>query len=147
MQIYNKLKQIPERPKASNTGKTKIPDYSKLFAMTVSGDFVKNASIHPRRKSDGQVESIDRSFCATNLMIKWLKLFCSPLRKIVTPTAFDMTYKCGPFYYVLLFTYVYGFSIPNVCHQKHDQASNIGCLDWNKQWKGGGRLFLYGVSA
>ena len=98
MQIYNKLKQIPERPKARNTGKTKIPDYSKLFAMTVSGDFVKNASIHPRRKSDGQVESIVRSFCATNLMIKWLKLFCSPLRKIVTPTAFDMTYKCGPFY-------------------------------------------------
>ena len=30
-------------------------------------------------------------------MIKWLKLFCSPLRKIVTPTAFDMTYKCGPY--------------------------------------------------
>ena len=98
MQIYNKLKSIPDRPKARNTGKNKLADYSKLIAMSVTGEFVKDASLHPRRKKDGTVESVMRTFCTTNLMMKWVQNFCSPLKNIVTPCGIDMTYKCGPFY-------------------------------------------------
>ena len=97
-QIYNKLKAIPGRPKVRNTGKNRLADYSKLIAMSATGEFVKDASLHPRKKKDGSVESVMRTFCTTDLLMKWIQKFCSPLRNIIIPCGIAMTYKCGPFY-------------------------------------------------
>ena len=97
-QIYNKLKLIPDRIKCRNTGKTRMTEYTKLVAMSMKGDFVKDASLHPRKIKGGTVQSILRTFCTTDLQMKWTKMFCSPLKENIQPAQIDMTYKCGPFY-------------------------------------------------
>jgi len=49
-QVYNKIRNIPDRPKARNTGKVKITDYSKVLLMLNENDFVKDVSFHTRNK-------------------------------------------------------------------------------------------------
>ena len=97
-QIYNKLKLIPDHVKCRNTGKTRLTEYTKLIAMSLNGGFVKDASLHPRKVKGGTFQSILRTFCTTDLLMKWTTMFCSPLKENVHPAQIDMTYKCGPFY-------------------------------------------------
>ncbi len=95
MQVCNKLREIPGRPKARNTGRDKSPDYTKLVALVQAGDFVRDFSFHRNEKKD---TTIPRVFATTDCNLMWLKLFCSPSSKTAMPAGIDMTYKCGPFY-------------------------------------------------
>lgn len=95
MQVCNKLRQIPNRPKARNTGRDKAPDYTKLVALVQAGDFVRDFSFHRNEKKDS---TIPRVFATTECNLRWIKKFCSPSSKTAVPAGIDMTYKCGPFY-------------------------------------------------
>ena len=99
MQVHNKVRDMANRPKARNTGKSKVPDYTKLVALSQTGDFIRDFSFHRNNKTKA---AVPRVFASPETNLNWIKEFCRPSSKLAVPAGVDMTYKCGPFYVTTL---------------------------------------------
>ena len=94
-QVYNAIKNV-DRPKARNTGRSKVPDFTKLQSMLSNQEFVKDLAFRAVTR-DGTSKVSPTVFATTDNQAKWIKAYCSS-HKPLAQLGLDMTYKCGPFY-------------------------------------------------
>eukprot|EP00112_Aurelia_sp_Birch-Aquarium-sp1_P008983 Seg2006.2 transcript_id=Seg2006.2/GoldUCD/mRNA.D3Y31 product="hypothetical protein" protein_id=Seg2006.2/GoldUCD/D3Y31 len=70
-QVYNAIKGI-DRPKARNTGRSKVPDFTKLQSMLSSQEFVKDLAFRAVTR-DGTAKVSPTVFATTENHAKWIK--------------------------------------------------------------------------
>ena len=91
-QVYNQLKNAPDRLKFHKTGPPKTPEYNKLLQMSQTGHFVRQVTYNNKTDKRGRSFLNINTFAATDTTLKFLKKFCLG-KKPRSQAQIDMTYK------------------------------------------------------